>query len=130
MTVCRSRRPDLIILDLTLPDGDGFSMVDWLRGKPELRSMPLIVYSGREVSQEERMKLRLGPTRFLTKARVQTQDIEQLVLRMVQNGRFVGPDSGERIVGTGGAASDVYRGAPPASVPGPSTGSRSRRAQV
>jgi signal transduction histidine kinase/CheY-like chemotaxis protein len=130
MTVCRGRRPDLIILDLTLPDGDGFSMVDWLRGKPELRSMPLIVYSGREVSQDERMKLRLGPTRFLTKARVQTQDIEQLVLRMVQNGRFVGPDSGERVVGAGGSANDVYRGAPPASVPGPSTASRSRRAQV
>jgi signal transduction histidine kinase/DNA-binding response OmpR family regulator len=86
MAYCRERRPDLMILDLTLPDGDGFAMVEWLRVRPELRSMPLIVYSGREVSPEERVKLRLGPTRFLTKARVQTQDVEQLVLSMVYNG--------------------------------------------
>ncbi len=131
MTVCRDRRPDLMILDLTLPDGDGFAMVDWLRGKPELRSMPLIVYSGREVSQEERTKLRLGPTRFLTKAKVQTHDVEQLVLRMVRNGRFAGPDSSERPVGPGGVcATEVYRGTPPASVQGPSPASRSRRAHI
>jgi len=86
MACCRERRPDLMILDLTLPDGDGFAMVEWLRVRPELRSMPLIVYSGREVSQQERAKLRLGPTRFLTKARVQAQDVEQLVLSMVYNG--------------------------------------------
>jgi signal transduction histidine kinase/DNA-binding response OmpR family regulator len=88
MALCRDRRPDLIILDLTLPDGDGFSLVEWLRGRPELRSLPLIVYSGREVSGDERAKLRLGPTTFLTKAKVKTPDIEQLVLSMVQYDRM------------------------------------------
>ena len=28
---CLTRRPDLLILDLTLPDGEGFSLVHWLR---------------------------------------------------------------------------------------------------
>lgn len=87
MVLCREHKPDLIILDLTLPDGDGFSLVEWLRTRPDLRSLPLIVYSGRKVSEEERTKLRLGPTRFLTKARVQTPDVEQLVLTMVHHDR-------------------------------------------
>jgi signal transduction histidine kinase/CheY-like chemotaxis protein len=85
--LCRERRPDLLILDLTLPDGDGFSLVEWLRSLPELASLPLIVYSGRELEEGDQSKLRLGPTKFLTKARVQSRDLEQLVLTMVPQGR-------------------------------------------
>ncbi len=81
---CITRRPDLLILDLTLPDGDGFSLVDWLRQQPALRTLPLVVYSGREISEGEMAKLRLGPTEFLTKAKVQPQEVEELVLSMVQ----------------------------------------------
>ena len=76
--------PDLIILDLTLPDGDGFSLVDWLRQQPGLKTLPLVVYSGREVSEPERKQLQLGPTQFLTKAKVQPHEVEELVLNIVQ----------------------------------------------
>jgi signal transduction histidine kinase/DNA-binding response OmpR family regulator len=81
---CRNARPDLLILDLTLPDGDGFSLVDWLRRQPGLRTLPLVVYSGREVSDSEMSKLRLGPTQFLTKAKIQPHQVEELVLNIVQ----------------------------------------------
>jgi signal transduction histidine kinase/CheY-like chemotaxis protein len=81
---CITRRPDLLILDLTLPDGDGFSFVEWLRQQPMLRTLPLVVYSGREISEGEMAKLRLGPTEFLTKAKIQPQEVEELVLSMVQ----------------------------------------------
>lgn len=82
---CISRRPDLLILDLTLPDGDGFSLVEWLRSQPTLDTLPLVVYSGREISEADMAKLRLGPTEFLTKAKVQPQEVETLVLSMVQH---------------------------------------------
>jgi signal transduction histidine kinase/CheY-like chemotaxis protein len=81
---CIDFPPDLLILDLTLPDGDGFSLVDWLRQQPKLRALPLVVYSGREVSDGEMVKLRLGPTEFLTKARIQPHEVEELVISMVQ----------------------------------------------
>ena len=82
---CITRRPDLLILDLTLPDGDGFSLVEWLRHQPTLDNLPLVVYSGREISESDMAKLRLGPTEFLTKAKVQPQEVEYLVLSMVHN---------------------------------------------
>jgi CheY-like chemotaxis protein len=85
---CQRRKPDLIILDLTLPEGDGFWLVDWLRSQGELLAVPLVVYSGREVSAEERVRLRLGPTKFLTEATVRAHDLEELVLTMVQQRRF------------------------------------------
>ena len=80
---CLLGAPDLIILDLTLPDGDGFSLVDWLRRQPALHTLPLVVYSSREVSEAEMQKLRLGPTQFFTKAKVRPSEVEELVLGMV-----------------------------------------------
>jgi len=44
-----------------------------------------VVYSGREVTTSEMEQLRLGPTQFLTKARVQPQDVEELVLAMMRH---------------------------------------------
>ena len=81
---CMLGPPDLLILDLTLPDGDGFSLVEWLRRQAGLRGLPLVVYSGREIPEPEMAKLRLGPTEFLHKEKVQPREVEELVLAMVQ----------------------------------------------
>jgi PAS domain S-box-containing protein len=84
MELCIASRPDLLILDISLPDGDGFGIVDWLRQQNEMKKLPLVVYSAQDLSEGERKKLRLGPTQFLTKARVQPQDVETLVLAMLR----------------------------------------------
>ena len=38
-----SLQPDLILLDLGLPDADGQTLSVWLRGNPSLNSIPIIV---------------------------------------------------------------------------------------
>jgi len=38
-----SAKPDLILLDLGLPDADGQTLSVWLKGSPELSSIPIIV---------------------------------------------------------------------------------------
>jgi signal transduction histidine kinase/DNA-binding response OmpR family regulator len=81
---CLLACPDLLIMDLTLPDGDGFSLVDWLRRQPGMRELPLVIYSERPVSQAEMVKLRLGPTEFINKADVPPNEVRGLVLGMVQ----------------------------------------------
>jgi CheY-like chemotaxis protein len=85
--LCVSSRPNLLILDLALPDGDGFGVVDWLRLQNDLKHLPLIVYSARDLGETERKRLELGPTEFLTKARVQLRDVETLVLDMLRQHR-------------------------------------------
>jgi CheY-like chemotaxis protein len=84
MELCVSSRPDLLILDISLPDGDGFGLVDWLRQQQEMKQLPLVVYSAQDLNEGERKKLQLGHTEFLTKARVQPQDVETLVLSMLR----------------------------------------------
>jgi len=88
IAMCRAQQPDLLILDLSLPDGDGFSIIDWLRQHPQMRTLPVVVYSGHEVSEQEMSQLRLGPTQFLTKAKVLPKDVEELVLTMVRQSRI------------------------------------------
>jgi hypothetical protein len=46
-----------------------------------------VVYSGRELSAEQRSQLTLGPTYFLAKTRVQPQQLEALVLTMLRSSR-------------------------------------------
>ncbi|MBB6142770.1 PAS domain S-box-containing protein [Silvibacterium bohemicum] len=82
--LCHEVRPSLIILDLALPDGHGLELVDWLRTQTELRHLPLVVYSAREVSAIEQEQLKLGHTEFLTKAKVQPEEVEALVFTMLR----------------------------------------------
>ncbi|HEY1648349.1 MAG TPA: PAS domain S-box protein [Terracidiphilus sp.] len=86
---CFAFQPHLMVLDIGLPDGNGFNVVDWLRQNETLARLPLVVYSGRELSPTERRHLTLGPTHFLAKARVQPQQLEALVLTMLRRSRLM-----------------------------------------
>ncbi|MFE7506272.1 response regulator [Promicromonospora sp. NPDC057488] len=75
--------PDLVVLDLTLPDGDGRELVTDLRRDGRLRRVPLVVYSGAEVNPAERDDLRLGSTVFLTKGRAAPDAVLHSVLDLL-----------------------------------------------
>ncbi len=87
LDACSAFQPHLLVLDIGLPDGDGFNVVDWLRKQENLARLPLVVYSGRELTPAECRQLTLGPTHFLIKARVQPQQLEALVLTMLRSSR-------------------------------------------
>ncbi|MBD2494717.1 response regulator [Nostoc sp. FACHB-280] len=76
--------PDLLILDLILPESDGFVVIDWLRQHNHLCTMPVVVYSAKDLDESERQRLKLGYTEFLTKGRVTTQEFEQRVMDLLQ----------------------------------------------
>jgi two-component system, OmpR family, KDP operon response regulator KdpE len=64
LTDARSRRPDLIILDLGLPDGDGVEFLHDLRGWSKV---PVIVLSARVGEQDKIGALDAGADDYLTK---------------------------------------------------------------
>ena len=75
--------PDLLILDLVLPEGDGFSVVEWLQRHNFLYQVPLVIYTAHDVSDQDRQRLKLGPTLFLTKGRISSQELEQRVVSLI-----------------------------------------------
>jgi signal transduction histidine kinase/DNA-binding response OmpR family regulator len=68
LAMSREVPPDLLVLDLGLPDIDGYAVVEELRREERLRALPLLVYTGTQLSAEDRRRLLLGQTRFVTKS--------------------------------------------------------------
>ena len=64
LSQARSRRPDAIVLDLSLPDIDGFRLGEILRNDPDTRHAPLLAIAGAE---ERQRAFRLGASAFLHK---------------------------------------------------------------
>lgn len=66
--------PDLIILDLILPDLDGTAILETLAKDPNLREIPVVVFSGKELSQEEQASLQQSVRSILQKASVDRRE--------------------------------------------------------
>ncbi|HEU4812173.1 MAG TPA: ATP-binding protein [Nocardioides sp.] len=73
----------LVLLELSLPDGDAYTLVEWLRAVPLTQRLPVIVYSALDLDTEDRNRLRLGPAEFFTKARTNPEEVEGRVLALL-----------------------------------------------
>jgi DNA-binding response OmpR family regulator len=60
-------RPDLIILDLGLPAGDGFAVLGRLQNIDPLSSVPVIMLTARDPDSSKEQALKAGATAFLQK---------------------------------------------------------------
>jgi DNA-binding response OmpR family regulator len=67
MVEARKHEPDLIILDLGLPAGDGFVVMERLKKIPSLAVIPIIVVSARDVRANQERALKAGAKAFLQK---------------------------------------------------------------
>jgi DNA-binding response OmpR family regulator len=63
----RKQQPDLILLDLGLPGGDGFVVIDRLKSNTYLACIPIIVVSARDPQINKARALRVGVKAFLQK---------------------------------------------------------------
>ena len=59
--------PDLIILDLGLPAGDGFIVLDRLQKDDKLSTIPVIVLTARDAQSTEKLALHSGAAAFFQK---------------------------------------------------------------
>ncbi len=62
----RGRRPDLVVLDLGLPAGDGFVVMERMRSIPDLEMTPIVVITARDTREGERA-VEAGARSFLQK---------------------------------------------------------------
>src|SRR5713226_8188339 len=79
--LCRRERPDLILLDIMLPDSDGLDICKGIRSHSELAHLPVIFLTARASETDRIVGLELGANDYIVKpffvrelvARVRTQ---------------------------------------------------------
>jgi CheY-like chemotaxis protein/signal transduction histidine kinase len=75
--------PDLILLDLGLPEVDGFHVLDSLRNRPETQAIPVIILTARDITDEEQIRLKDKAQRIFVKSPLEPglilSDIAQLL---------------------------------------------------
>jgi threonine synthase len=74
LDMVRAQPPDLILLDLMMPEMDGFAVLDVLKTDKELSKIPVIVVTAKELTTIEKQRL--------------SGKVESLM----QKGSFTGPD--------------------------------------
>jgi DNA-binding response OmpR family regulator len=67
LAVASGDEPDLIVLDLGLPAGDGFLLIDRLKLHPTLGEIPIIVVSARDARANRERAMKAGATAYLQK---------------------------------------------------------------
>jgi DNA-binding response OmpR family regulator len=65
--LARSRRPDVVVLDCRLPDGDGLELASAWRKDASMKSVPIIVLTAFSARQDVEAALLAGADAFLVK---------------------------------------------------------------
>jgi len=63
----RRRGPDMVILDVMLPNRSGFDILRELRADPETESLPVLMLTARGQKKDREMAERYGASRYMTK---------------------------------------------------------------
>ena len=89
LRVSQTTRPDLVILDIRLPDIDGYEVARNLRKNPRTRDVPIIFLTERSDRADRLLGLELGADDFITKP----FDVQELRLRVRNSLNRAGRDS-------------------------------------
>lgn len=125
LEVIRLQRPDLVLLDLMLPDIDGFGVCEILRRNPETAALPIVIVSAWNTSDSRNLGLELGALDYLSKPFSPRALVERVQHLLSQ--RLIGKRQEEirdvqlelpAISATSGASGGMASLAPPSSVAG------------
>jgi threonine synthase len=75
LAAARQAPPDLIVLDLMMPEVDGFAVLDELKRQPETVSVPVIVVTAKELTASEKKRLEGQIARLMVKGSFLGEDL-------------------------------------------------------
>lgn len=74
-------KPDLVVLDLNLPGKDGRAVLGEIKGNPELRKIPVVIFTTSQAPHDIEHSYRLGANCFISKPG-NLHDFERVVDRL------------------------------------------------
>jgi CheY-like chemotaxis protein len=79
--------PDAVIVDLFMPDRDGFSFLEKMRGDEELRHVPVVVITGGDLTPDQQRQLADFGHRLVSTSSLNEKDILETIQRALQRVR-------------------------------------------
>ncbi len=76
--------PDVIILDLMMPEMDGFAVLNQLHEYPDLASIPVIVVTAKELTKDEQMLLKGKVKALMHKGKFMSDDLADEILEVIK----------------------------------------------
>jgi threonine synthase len=73
------RKPDLIILDLMMPEMDGFAVLEALKADPDTRNIPIVVVTAKVLTEEDHQRLNGHIEALLSKGLFTEQELMEHV---------------------------------------------------
>jgi two-component system alkaline phosphatase synthesis response regulator PhoP len=106
--ILRSEHPDLVLLDLMLPDRDGWDITRIVRNDPALEHTPIIMLTARVTDTDKILGLELGADDYVTKPYNPREVLARVRARLrIQQGAQEPPEN--RILRVGGLQMDLGR---------------------
>lgn len=81
LDLVRQRKPDLIVMDLTMPDLDGFSLLESFKNDPEVAKIPVVVISAKTLTPADRARLEGRAESLWQKGAFNTRELVQHVVQ-------------------------------------------------
>ena len=78
------RRPDLVLLDVMLPDGNGFDLLAKLRASPQFATLPVVMLTAKAELADIHRGLELGADGYITKP-YSKQQLAEVIGRVLKN---------------------------------------------
>lgn len=78
-----TEQPDLIVLDVLLPEEDGFQCLENLKEHPKTKHIPVIILSNLGQDEEIRRGIKLGAVDYLVKANFSIQEIVETITKHI-----------------------------------------------
>ncbi|MGR3715808.1 MAG: PAS-domain containing protein [Thermohalobaculum sp.] len=89
-------RPDLIMLDLLMPEMDGFEFLERLREFPDLGSVPVVVLTAADLTREDHLRLNSGVERIIQKSGFSRENLLNKIGELISQQADDSPDTGAR----------------------------------
>jgi len=74
LEIARKERPALILLDLMMPEMDGFTVLETMQSDESMRGLPTIVVTSQVLTEEDMVRLNCGVVSVLNKGLFSTQE--------------------------------------------------------
>lgn len=79
----RQRRPEMVVLDLTIPDMDGFAILEELKNDPRTSDIPVMIISGKDLTPDQAAFLQKNVEQILLKGNFSGKELVNNVASMI-----------------------------------------------